>query len=177
MKTLLISLIIALVPSEVVMDFTKKEAQNWSVQLDGVMGGRSAGTVEFSESGLHFKGNLSLENNGGFAAIRSPWGQFDLSDAKRVKVRIKGDGRVYKVTLDDTKAWYLPNYEVKMKTEKGKWLDLNIPISDFRISRMGEMGSSAPSSDQMAGVIRVGIILADKNPGPFEIEVASIEFE
>lgn len=177
MKTLLISFIIALVPSEVAMDFTKKEAQNWSVQLDGVMGGRSSGAVEFSASGLHFKGNLSLENNGGFAAIRSPWGQFDLSDAKRVKVRIKGDGRVYKVTLDDTKAWYLPNYEVKMKTEKGKWLDLNIPISDFRISRMGEMGSSAPNSDQMAGVIRVGIILADKNPGPFELEVASIEFE
>ena len=64
-----------------------------------------------------------------------------------------------------------------MKTEKGKWLELSIPISDFRISRMGDMGNSAPSSDQMGGIIRVGIILADKNPGPFELEVASIEFE
>jgi len=177
MKTLLISLIIALVPSQVAMDFTKKEAQNWSVQLDGVMGGRSSGKIEFSKKGLHFEGNLSLENNGGFAAIRSPWGQFDLSKAKKVKVRLKGDGREYKLTLDDTKAWYLPNYEVKMKTEKGKWLELSIPISDFRISRMGDMGNSAPSSDQMGGIIRVGIILADKNPGPFELEVASIEFE
>ena len=100
MKTLLLSIIIALLPSQVAMDFTKKEAQNWSVQLDGVMGGRSSGKIEFSKMGLHFEGNLSLENNGGFAAIQSPWGQFDLSKAKKVKVRLKGDGREYKLTLD-----------------------------------------------------------------------------
>lgn len=177
MKILLLVCAFAWTLNNFEMDFTKEENQNWTVQLDGVMGGRSSGSLDYSKNGIVFTGKLSLENNGGFAAIRSPWGQFDFSETKRVKVRLKGDGRVYKLTLDDSKAWYLPNYEVKLKTEKDKWLNLSIPISDFRVAQMGQMGSKSPSSEQMKGIIRVGIILADKNPGPFELEVASIEFE
>ncbi|RXJ74271.1 hypothetical protein CS022_04220 [Veronia nyctiphanis] len=43
------------------------DSDTWLVVNDGVMGGRSSSAV-WTESGiLHFRGNLSLENNGGFA--------------------------------------------------------------------------------------------------------------
>ena len=49
----------------------------WSVVLDGVMGGRSTGSIDASDSVLHFTGNCNL-NGGGFASIRRSV-QADLS--------------------------------------------------------------------------------------------------
>ena len=45
--------------------------KNWNIVNDDVMGGISTSTMSLNkEKNLLFKGNLSLENNGGFASSR-----------------------------------------------------------------------------------------------------------
>ena len=47
-------------------------ASGWQVVNDGVMGGVSEGTFEITDRNtLAFVGTLSLENNGGFASVRT----------------------------------------------------------------------------------------------------------
>ena len=74
-------------------DFSDKAmADQWVVINDGVMGGRSESQVVYSDEALLFTGNLSLENNGGFASVRAPWGDYDLSSFEEVVVRCSGLG-------------------------------------------------------------------------------------
>jgi hypothetical protein len=54
------------------IDFTDKKAgHQMNVVNDGVMGGLSQGTIEMTQNdSLLFKGNISLQNNGGFSSFR-----------------------------------------------------------------------------------------------------------
>ena len=53
---------------------------NWKVVNDTVMGGRSSSRWTSNSSAFIFEGNLSLENNGGFASIRCELKNNDLSN-------------------------------------------------------------------------------------------------
>ena len=51
---------------------TPEAAAQWQTINDGVMGGRSDGRFKINnEQNMEFYGTLSLENNGGFASVRS----------------------------------------------------------------------------------------------------------
>ena len=57
-----------------VAEFGAGEADRleWRIVNDGVMGGLSKGNISFTDGGtMVFKGNLSLENNGGFSSVRT----------------------------------------------------------------------------------------------------------
>lgn len=55
-----------------VIDFESLAGSDWYVVDDGVMGGRSSSSLRSGESGIAvFEGVLSLENNGGFASVRT----------------------------------------------------------------------------------------------------------
>ena len=63
-------------------DAREEEKLKWSITNDSVMGGRSRGKVSFSDSGtMRFRGDLSLENNGGFSTVRTGRINLDLSDS------------------------------------------------------------------------------------------------
>ena len=69
----------------------------WTSVNDGVMGGISKGGFTRSEQGtLLFRGELSLENNGGFASIRLKQTELDLSGTNTLVIKAKGDGRTCK---------------------------------------------------------------------------------
>jgi len=57
------------------MDFTLPATMRdcWIVN-DGVMGGVSQSGLRHDPQGMIFEGQVSLENNGGFASMRSPLG-------------------------------------------------------------------------------------------------------
>ena len=50
----------------------------WYIQNDGVMGGRSSGTLELADSGAKFEGSINL-NGGGFASFRRSFAARDLT--------------------------------------------------------------------------------------------------
>lgn len=61
-------------------EFSSPDAvQRWQAVNDGVMGGVSDGRFKITEDGaMEFFGTLSLENNGGFASVRTKPTDFDI---------------------------------------------------------------------------------------------------
>jgi len=99
-------------PVEAILDFGKGELANWRGLNDDVMGGRSRCTVKYSKSSLTWEGRVSLENNGGFSSVRSPWAERDLSAYDAVTLRCR--------TTTGVSATALPQRKIRRKREKKK---------------------------------------------------------
>jgi NADH dehydrogenase [ubiquinone] 1 alpha subcomplex assembly factor 1 len=66
------SILMAADEDRVLFEFGDPEAaQRWQTVNDGVMGGVSDGQFKISNQTMEFFGTLSLENDGGFASVRS----------------------------------------------------------------------------------------------------------
>lgn len=65
--------------------------QRWYVINDSVMGGVSNSQVTQTQESLLFTGNVSLDNNGGFASIRTELNT-QSQNTKAIVLRVKGDG-------------------------------------------------------------------------------------
>ena len=148
---------------------------DWVVVNDTVMGGVSSATVEVGES-TTFRGTLSLERNGGFASIRArtPRGAFE--GARAVRLELDGDGRTYDLTLWRSDVpLRAGSYRAKMATEVGPTV-VEIPLSTFRPTSFGRLVQGAPALDaSLARIDTIGIMLADKVPGPFALDVHAID--
>jgi monofunctional biosynthetic peptidoglycan transglycosylase len=148
---------------------------DWAPINDGVMGGVSVGAMVKGQKPdqLVFKGELSLENNGGFASVRRVMDE-DLSGIAMVRLRVKGDGRTYQLRLRqdgrfDGIAWR------RTFTTAGDWQTIILPLSEFKPVFRGrpvaEAGELRPENIQ-----QLSLMLADKKPGPFLLRVGAIEF-
>jgi transforming growth factor-beta-induced protein len=153
-------------------DRAENDQFGWQVVNDGVMGGLSKGDVTITDEGImQFAGRLSLENNGGFSTVRSQDVNFNLSNDEGLLLLVKGDGRTYEARLA-TDARYRSmeaSFTGEFKTTKGKWQQVKIPFSEFKGSFRGiDLDDKVldPSKIQ-----RVGILLGDKQEGPFNLEI------
>lgn len=79
-----------------------KTENRWRIVNDGVMGGLSSSKVNVQDDKVIFSGTVSLENNGGFASLRSPVREYDFSKYSGVELRIKGDGKRYSISMKET---------------------------------------------------------------------------
>jgi NADH dehydrogenase [ubiquinone] 1 alpha subcomplex assembly factor 1 len=74
------------------------DAGRWQVINDTVMGGVSRSEILPAGQGLLFRGQLSTENNGGFASIRCHFKQ-DFDGVEVFRLKVCGDGRRYQFRL------------------------------------------------------------------------------
>ena len=154
------------------IDFgTTKNTQNWIVVVDGVMGGLSTGKIDWTDNSISFSGTVSLENNGGFASIRSPYQSFDLSPFNTVAIRFRAKGQSFAITLAKDSRYYMPYYRKNIYPESEDWQVLEFPISDFGVYRLGRRSEGEITAEGLSQVIRLGVITNDKQPGAFEIEI------
>ena len=149
------------------------DPEAWRSVNDGVMGGVSTGAIAASPGGLVFEGELSLENNGGFASVRRLV-DADVSAASGLQLKVRGDGRTYQVRLRqderfDGIAW---RAEIPASTQ---WQTVTLDLEDFepvfRGRRVVDAGPLVPSN-----IRQIGFMLADKTPGPFRLEIGAILF-
>ena len=160
-----------------IIDFGKDTGgQYWTIVNDDVMGGLSSSSAVFTESSLLFNGTLSLENNGGFASIRSANGKFDLSKYTTVKIKFRSTGRDFALQLSNSKLFFRPNYKLIFGSSTGEWEIVKLKIADFQQYTMGKISGPTINKDKLENIIRISIILSDKKEGPFEIEIDYIEF-
>lgn len=81
------------------------DRKNWRIVNDDVMGGISTSTLSFTKSGTAvFKGDVSLENNGGFASVRIGPRLFMLGDDSGLAIRIRSDGKKYQIRVRSTNS-------------------------------------------------------------------------
>ena len=146
----------------------------WISVNDGVMGGVSKGGVTRSEQGtLLFRGVLSLENNGGFASIRTKQPELDLSGTSAITVNARGDGRTYWIDLRTNDQMSASSYRGYLPTTAGEWKEVTVPLADFKLQAFGRELPVKPLDPNL--VVSVGFTLADKKAGPFELEIGSIK--
>lgn len=157
------------------------DVSTWQIVNDGVMGGRSTSNAKFvstetGETALQFLGNLSLENNGGFASVRSAAsGSLGLEAGQTIVLRVKGDGRSYTFNLYTPDRRTAFSYQLDFDSPPGQWTQVRLPVNNFVAHSFGRPLPNVPLVPSQ--VQAIGILLGDKKPGQFEILVESISVE
>lgn len=161
--------------NRLLFDFAKPDAaKDWQTVNDGVMGGVSAGQFKISsENTMDFVGTLSLENNGGFASVRSRPKSLELQAGDILVARVRGDGREYTLNLYVARPRTAFSYRLSFKTRKGEWIDVRAPLDTFVATSFGQV---VPNEPLNPGEIKaIGFLLSDKKAGPFRLEVEWIK--
>ena len=148
-------------------------ATSWRTVNDGVMGGRSDGRVRINAAKkMEFFGTLSLANNGGFASVRSRRMPLGLSYGDLIVILARGDGRVYSLNLYTPNRQTAFSYRASFRTVANQWIEAAIPVDQFVATSFGRIVPNRPLDPRQ--VDGIGILLGDKRPGPFKLEVESI---
>jgi hypothetical protein len=159
-------------------DFQAAESTaDWSAIDDAVMGGISASRLRHDPAGhAVFEGAVSLDNNGGFASVRSRPGELGPPGVVSYVLEVRGDGKRYKLNLRTDDAFDGVNYQAAFQTPCDQWTTVRLPISGFRATFRGRVVATAPPLDP-ARVRQVGLMIADRQVGTFALEVRSISAE
>jgi len=158
-----------------IFDFSRPDAAGeWRSIDDMVMGGISSSRMEVPENGpALFSGILSLENNGGFASVRCLPRRFELESYDGIRLRVRGDGKIYKLRLRMDNGFDGVAYESGFSTESDTWITIDLAFSSFRATFRGRAVPDAAALDP--GAIRqLGFMIADKQEGAFRLEISSI---
>ena len=160
-----------------IIDFSNTSAANWQIVNDSVMGGISRSTLQLHEEGFAlFSGTVSLENNGGFASVRTQArAPADLSNFEGLSVRVLGDGKTYCLRIKTVKNGRITrySYEARFDTSPGEWQTHKLPYSEFKPVFRGNSVRGNPELNTDA-VIELGFMIQDGQEGPFRLGVSSI---
>lgn len=150
---------------------TIAETSQWRAINDGVMGGLSSGGPRFADDKMIFEGIINT-NGGGFSSLRVPVEAGALAEASAVKLRVRSDGRAYKMTFRTNVTWRGRRISFQApipQTKSGRWEDVTVPFSDLGGTIFGRRVKGAKFDRRE--VVEMGIILADGRDGPFRLEV------
>ena len=157
--------------AETIFDFSKPEDATLFKPVDDVvMGGVSSSQLTYQDGFTHFRGNLSLEQGGGFASVRTEIKEVDLSAFEGLELRFRGDGKVYQLRLqtDAKDVFYTAEFEAL-----GRWQTLHMPFSSFLADYRGKPVENAPDIN-LERVVSFGLMIANAQTGEFGLELASL---
>ena len=122
----------------VIFDFRKEaDTRKWYVIDDTVMGGESAGEMGIDTEGHGiFKGNVSLDNNGGFSSVRYDAGKTKLQGYSKFVIKLKGDEKKFQFRVK-TKSNQYYSYIFPFSTT-GNWQTIEIPFDNMIASFRGK---------------------------------------
>lgn len=146
-------------------------SMNWRAVNDGVMGGRSSGGPSLENGYMVFKGTINTDG-GGFSSVRADVKPGQLGDAIGLSVRVKSDGRNYKMTLRTDERYRMRpvSFQVAIpQTPKGDWSTVSVRFDDLEASVFGRSVKGATFNK--SNIKELGIILADGRDGAFRLDV------
>jgi NADH dehydrogenase [ubiquinone] 1 alpha subcomplex assembly factor 1 len=160
----------------ILFEFTGADAaKQWQTVNDGVMGGVSEGKFEITDGKiLEFFGNLSLENDGGFASVRTRAKKLGLEQGDTLVAKVRGDGREYSMNLYVPRPVTAFSYRATVQTAKDEWIEVKLPLGRFQATRFGRPVPDAGAVNPQE-VNGLGFLLGDNKAGPFKLEVEWIK--
>ena len=155
-----------------IIDFSSPDEQErWEIINDAVMGGVSESRISIIDNkAALFQGNVSLENYGGFASMRSRPREFKLAGSKGLIIRVNGDGKDYRLRLRTDNTYEGIAYQTHFSTEQDRWITARLSFEAFTPVFRGMVVNDAPPLD-ITAIRRIGFMIADKQSGPFRLEV------
>jgi len=156
------------------IDFSAKNQKIlWYPINDVIMGGRSESNLQVEEGIARFTGNVSLQNNGGFASVRSGTINLNLSDFTGISLTARGDGKIYKCNLRTDTAFDGILYQASFQPQADKWNKYDLPFTSFIATFRGRVPDPAPPLDT-SRIISIGLMISEKQAGPFSLEIREI---
>jgi hypothetical protein len=150
---------------------------SWRLFTDQVMGGVSTANGSWSsqngENFVRLRGEVSLENRGGFVQISLHLSRdgksFDASGFSGVRIRVKGNENTYFVHLKSSQTVLPWQYFFADFFAGSEWTDIDIPLSAFR----GEnINSTSLNTSQLK---RIAVVAA-KRRFEADVQVSRIAF-
>ncbi|KAL6206738.1 hypothetical protein ACLB2K_023985 [Fragaria x ananassa] len=165
----------------------------WGALDDVVMGGVSESTFLIDPNGSEdggptglFKGVVSTANNGGFTSIRTKnlSTPEDLSAYDGLELRLKGDGRRYKLIVRTSGDWDTVGYTAGFDTVGDQWQTVRLPFTSLRPIFRAKTVPDAPPFDP-SNIVSLQLMFSKfeydgkLNPtfmeGAFKLPVSSIK--
>jgi hypothetical protein len=78
--------------------------------------------------------------------------------------------------MQNSRAFYEPNWRYLFTPEE-EWQEIEIPLKDFELVRLGRPMGSKLKVKEANDIIRIGFIKADKKTEAFNLEIDYIKFE
>ena len=147
---------------------------DWSAIDDSVMGGASHSRLRHDAAGhAVFEGVVRLENNGGFASVRSRPLDLGAPGAANYSLEVRGDGKRYKLNVRADDAFDGVSYQARFEPPAGTWTVVRLPLSEFQLNFRGRSVAGAPPLDP-ARVRQIGLTIAERQAGSFALRLRSI---
>ncbi len=161
------------VPSVTLFDFSKNsDISKWRVVNDDVMGGISKATFKLNTQGNgHFEGEVSTDNNGGFASVRYIMDQITIQESTTIRIKVKGDGKNYQFRIKNKNSDYF-SYITTFSTS-GDWQTIELKLKDFYPSFRGRK-LDIPNFNKKT-IEQISILIANKKKESFSLEIDKIE--
>ena len=158
--------------NDMIFEFNKDtNLGQWQVVDDIVMGGSSNGTLELNENGNGvFKGDVSIENNGGFSSIQLRLEAKKTDKKAAILLRLKGDGSDFQFRIKASKR-DRHSYIYNFKTS-GDWETISISLSDMSPSFRG-YSLQIPNFNHNK-IEQIGVLKSSKENNTFKLEIKHI---
>ena len=167
----------AAMPRELFRFESATSVADWSAIDDAVMGGVSRSRLRHDPAGYAvFEGDVSMENGGGFASVRSRPMDLGVPGAAACLLEVRSDGKRFKLNLRTDDAFDGVNYQAAFQAPEGTWTLVRLPLTGFRPTFRGRSVPGAPRLDP-ARVRQMGLMIADRQAGPFALALRSIRVE
>lgn len=145
----------------------------WAPIDDRVMGGTSRSRLRHDAAGhAVFEGVVSLAQNGGFASVRSTPGARGKPGGKVGLIEVRAAGQQFKLSLLTDDGFDSLNYQTPFEPT-ADWQVLQLPLAAFRATFRGRDVPGAPALDP-ARIRQVGLMIADRQAGPFALDIRRI---
>ncbi len=152
------------------INFEKNEL-SWVCINDGVMGGISKSSFSIKDGIGIFNGKVSLDNNGGFASVRTAISEDYFKNTTGIILRVKGDGKTYKFRIRTNDNFDGVAYSTSFKTEgNGLWEEIIIPYTNFKASYRGYTINDAPPINPN-NIRQIGFLIGNKKQENFLLRI------
>ena len=171
----LIQFWISFVEAKVVYDFSEDSSlRNWRVIDDGVMGGRSQGSlrINFEGHGV-FSGFISLENYGGFSSIRYNTTPINVIGYDHIFIKVFGDNKEYQLRIKSD--YYDRHVYSKSFFAKNEWQEISIPLGEMKPQFRGRKLRMSNFNER--SIVEIGILIGNKVEEDFTLFIDSISLE
>lgn len=153
---------------------TMKTNDKWRIVNDGVMGGLSSSKAVVNDDKIIFSGNVSLENNGGFASLRSPVKDYNFSKFTGLEIKLKTDGKRYSISMKETTYFNGYFYTASFETKEDEWITIKLPFDQFKLYYFGRRMNS-DSEIPLDKIKEISFLIGDKQAGEFKTEIDYIK--
>lgn len=160
----------------------------WGSLDDVVMGGVSESSFVIAGGIGTFSGQVSTDNNGGFAGCRSKalTPPLKLGACSGLKLRVRGDGRRYKFIVRDSYDWngiaWSQSFDTRPLITDDDWQECLLPFDEFVPTLFAKKVPGATLKTDAINTIQITYSKfeydKDLNPafgeGPFQLKIDSI---